>query len=315
MTDRGRLSADQVTVLLQPIRANRVYTAQGQSHVPAYDITAHLTRVFGFDGWDKEVVALDLVHEHVQGEGKGARAWVTYRCVLRLTVRDMNGLVVKVIEEAATGSAQNQPGVGDAHDFAVKNAVSYALKRCAKDLGDQFGLSLYNKGNRGALVGKTLVSRADTDTPAGPVDEHVEQVDGEGVDPTTPGATPTPPPASTATNPSDAAQAEERERAAAEGVTVAELRARERHAAGRAVAKTARATLRAVTNPEPDVEADVEVKGVDSVVVFDRIRALPADVKADVKAFAKANGLTVTPASLTPAGAVLLDEWLKERDL
>lgn len=31
------------------------------------------------------------------------------------------------------------------------------MKRCAKDLGDQFGLALYNKGQTAALVGKTLV--------------------------------------------------------------------------------------------------------------------------------------------------------------
>ena len=62
------------------------------------------------------------------------------------TIFDPDGNPVAVIEDAATGSAQNMPSPADAFDFAIKNAVSYALKRCAKDLGDQFGLSLYNKG-------------------------------------------------------------------------------------------------------------------------------------------------------------------------
>jgi len=120
--------------------------------------------VFGFGGWDKEILSLDLVHEHMDPNASGGKNnpprpgwWVTYRCVMRLTIKDPDGNPIARYEDAATGSAQNMPGVGDAHDFAVKNAVSYAVKRCAKDLGDQFGLSLYNKGQTKALVGLTLV--------------------------------------------------------------------------------------------------------------------------------------------------------------
>lgn len=155
------LSPEQVTKLLEPIKPHRVYQSQGHSHLPAFDVIAHLSRLFGFGGWDKEIVSLDLVHERCAGEvddKKQGRWWVTYRCVMRLTVRDPEGNVVKVIEDAATGSAQNMPSPAEAHDFAVKNAVSYAIKRCAKDLGDQFGLSLYNKGKTGALVQRTLVA-------------------------------------------------------------------------------------------------------------------------------------------------------------
>lgn len=154
------LTAEQVSKLLDPIKPHRVYQAQGQSHVPAFDVIAHLTRIFGFGGWDKQILSLDLVHErHTEPDEKDkqGRWWVTYRCVMRLTIKDPEGRVVMVTEDAATGSAQNMPSPADAHDFAVKNAVSYAVKRCAKDLGDQFGLSLYNKGQTGPLVKATLV--------------------------------------------------------------------------------------------------------------------------------------------------------------
>lgn len=163
LTDR------QKEVLLAPIKPHRVFTAQGMAHVAAFDVVAHLTRIFGWGGWDKEILSLDLVHERIdetvrdtkQGPRKEVRCWVTYRCVMRLTVRDPEGNVVMRTEDAATGSAQNMPSVGDAHDFAVKNSVSYALKRCAKDLGDQFGLSLYNKGQTSALVGATVLDHDD----------------------------------------------------------------------------------------------------------------------------------------------------------
>lgn len=155
LTDR------QKEVLLAPIKPHRVFRAQGMAHVAAFDVVAHLTRIFGWGGWDKEILSLDLVHERITEDKGKVRCWVTYRCVMRLTVRDQEGNVVTRIEDAATGSAQNMPTVGDAHDFAVKNAVSYALKRCAKDLGDQFGLSLYNKGQTSALIGATVLDHDD----------------------------------------------------------------------------------------------------------------------------------------------------------
>lgn len=150
------LTAEQVGALLRPVKPHRVMQAQGQSHLPAYDVVAHLNRMFGFGGWDKEIKAIDLVEERNDVPGKNGW-YVTYRCLMRLTIKDEHGQVVAVREDGACGSAQNQPSLGDAHDLAYKNAISYAVKRCAKDWGDQFGLSLYNKGSVGALVGTTLV--------------------------------------------------------------------------------------------------------------------------------------------------------------
>jgi recombination DNA repair RAD52 pathway protein len=169
MTERGTLAPEQVDILLRPIRSNRVLQAQGQSHIPSYDVVAHLTRLFGFEGWDKEVLAIDLVGEDAIEKGGRVGYTVTYRCLMRLTVRDRSGRVVKVVEDGACGSANNLPSRGDAHDFAYKNAISYAIKRCAKDWGDQFGLSLYNKGSQKALVGKIVETSADD------VDSHIEE--------------------------------------------------------------------------------------------------------------------------------------------
>jgi len=176
------LEQAQVDKLLAPIKPRRVMKAQGQSHVAAFDVIAHLTRIFGFGGWDDEILSLDLVHERIveqpvdEKTKKQAppRCWVTYRCLMRLTIKDREGNVVARFEDAATGSSQNMPGVGDAHDFAVKNAISYAIKRCAKNLGDQFGLSLYNKGRTEALVGVTLVMPSGSKT-EGDVEDHAPE--------------------------------------------------------------------------------------------------------------------------------------------
>ena len=154
------LTKEQRETLLRPINPIRVLQLKGQSHLPSYDVVAHLTRVFGYEGWDKELINLWLISEvATQTDGKW-RYTVTYGCTMRLTIYALPGELtrqrVKKIEEGATGSAINQPSLGDAHDFAMKNSMSYALKRCAKDLGDQFGLSLYDKGSTRQLVQKVI---------------------------------------------------------------------------------------------------------------------------------------------------------------
>jgi hypothetical protein len=40
--------------------------------------------------------------------------------------------------------------------MAIKTAESQAFKRCAINLGDQFGLSLYNNGGTGSVVRAVL---------------------------------------------------------------------------------------------------------------------------------------------------------------
>lgn len=169
------LAAEQVAQLLKPIHPSRVLSDnKGMAHVSQQDVRAHLIRVFGFGGWENEITSLELVHERSVGvdEKSQGRWWVTYRCTMRLTVKDPKGNVLASYEDGATGSAQNQPSPGDAHDNALKNAVSYALKRCAVNLGDQFGLSLYNKGQRTALV-KGLVIGTDVDVQDG-VEQQVD---------------------------------------------------------------------------------------------------------------------------------------------
>jgi hypothetical protein len=199
--ERGRLTAEQYRQLLRPIDPKRILHANRQSHVSQQDVTAHLTRIFGFEGWDKEIKELRLLRDVVetvpartdeQGRTIPERQvpGVSYLCMLRLTIRDSQGRVVTIKEDVGTGTSPNLPDYGDAHDFASKNAVSYALKRCAKDLGDQYGLSLYNKGQRDALVRGSLMDPSlalapETDVQAG-VPQQVSMGDVEGgVDPET----------------------------------------------------------------------------------------------------------------------------------
>lgn len=182
MTDtefRGTFSTAQTKQLLAPIRDERVLQdGKGNSHVAAHDVIAHLIRVFGFGNFSYEIISVEQVFEtlrplsmegtvKVSGIDKSRSdcpwTWrydVAYRATMRLTVFDEHHGYVTHYEDGSMGEAQNLVRQ-DAHDLAMKSAISLAKKRCATHLGDQFGLSLYNKGQRTALVRGTHVMTKD----------------------------------------------------------------------------------------------------------------------------------------------------------
>jgi len=153
-------NAKQVLQLLEPIHPSRVLEdGKGHPHVSQQDITAHLIRIFGFGNFDTDIIETACIFEtpRVNDKQEPTGRWdVCYRAAVRLTVRNAEGETVCHYEDGSTATAQNQTR-GDAHDLAFKSAVSLAKKRAAAYLGDNFGLSLYNKGQMRALVKGTLV--------------------------------------------------------------------------------------------------------------------------------------------------------------
>lgn len=152
----GYLLPAQQEQLLKPINPARVHKdGRGFSHLEAWDIRAHLNRVFGFGRWSANVVDLQLVFEET---GKSEGRWnVCYRATVTLRIDSPEGWLLATYTEAAAGDATNYPSRAEAHDQAIKTAESQALKRAATNLGDQFGLSLYRDGSTQAVVGKTLL--------------------------------------------------------------------------------------------------------------------------------------------------------------
>jgi hypothetical protein len=71
--------------------------------------------------------------------------------------------------ESAIGSTSGPASmVGEHHDNAIKTAASDALKRCAINLGTQFGLSLYDDGSTRDVVKNTLVKPVGYEEPPTP---------------------------------------------------------------------------------------------------------------------------------------------------
>lgn len=154
------LSPRQIQVLLKDIPPSRVAVLDGMSHLEAWDVRAHLTRIFGFARWtDEQIEPTTLLYEERTQTRAGKDAYrVAYRSTRRLTVHAPDGTPLAHYDGAAVGES-TMPDFkrGDAHDMAIKTAESQALKRCATNLGTQFGLSLYDSGRLTDVVQVTLV--------------------------------------------------------------------------------------------------------------------------------------------------------------
>lgn len=139
--------------------ASRSQGGKSLSYLESWDVRAALIRVFGFGNFDltTEHVHQCYVRDVEVGQNKNPGIDVAYLVTMKLTIKDPDGEAIATYSETAVGSAVGSVNYGDLHDNAVKQASSDALKRCAINLGTQFGLSLYNDGSRQDVVRVTLV--------------------------------------------------------------------------------------------------------------------------------------------------------------
>lgn len=152
----AQLTDRQILLLKDKLDVNRVgKDGKGFNHLQAWDVRRYLTRVFGFTGWGEEITDVTLISERAVPVAKSDDRFkytVIYRVTTRLTVYDVDGAFLTSFSGTAVGDAINQNALGDAHDLALKTAASQALKRAAHNLGDQFGLSMYNGGDTRPVV-------------------------------------------------------------------------------------------------------------------------------------------------------------------
>ena len=169
------LTSEQISELLKPIDPARVGTdGKGFAHVEAWDVRRMMNKIFGFAGWSAEVTRMEIVSEREVQTRQGKPAWnVIYRAQCVLRIGEQFGDAATYTEWAA-GDATN-PVLADAHDQAIKTAESQAFKRCAVNLGDQFGLSLYKNGSTAATV-QEIVGQEHADS--GKVEGLLEMFEG-----------------------------------------------------------------------------------------------------------------------------------------
>lgn len=146
------LTVQQMTLLMDGLDGNRIAKIKGKSfsYLEQWDIRRVLIRVFGFGGFDvintgTEIVKIETDVPRSGGGTVNFRVTVMVSTMLRI---HQTGTVYV----GAAACTQTGAVLGDVTDFAIKTAESDAMKRCAINLGTQFGLSLYNNGNRYDVV-------------------------------------------------------------------------------------------------------------------------------------------------------------------
>jgi DNA recombination protein Rad52 len=113
------------------------------SYLAGWYVIDRLNKVFGPLGWASQTTKLELVHSG-EIDGKfGKTCSVHYIAQVRLVVKV--GDVATEHTCTGYGDGTDKQNIGKAHELAVKEAETDALKRAAKNLGMSMGLALYDK--------------------------------------------------------------------------------------------------------------------------------------------------------------------------
>ena len=140
-------SPEQIAALSAPLDRAKVQTrsqaGRSLAYLEGWQAIAEANRIFGFDGWQRETIAVQCVAERERTLGSSNRAgWgVTYTARVRIRVGD-------VIREGNGAGHGIDADMGQAHESAIKEAETDAMKRALMTFGNPFGLALYDKQQR-----------------------------------------------------------------------------------------------------------------------------------------------------------------------
>lgn len=135
---------EQKAALSSPLNASAVkQRSQGGrslSYIEGWHAIAEANRIFGFDAWSRETVETKCVSERERSIGKErAQGWgVTYIARVRIT---LDGIV----REGCGAGHGIDRDLGQAHESAIKEAETDAMKRALMTFGNPFGLALYDR--------------------------------------------------------------------------------------------------------------------------------------------------------------------------
>ena len=113
------------------------------SYIEGWHAIAEANRIFGHDGWHRETVDVRLVNERPRKIGRDGRDGWAVSYVVRVRV-----IVGDVIRDGMGSGHGIDTDCGIAHESAIKEAETDAMKRALMTFGNPFGLALYDKEQR-----------------------------------------------------------------------------------------------------------------------------------------------------------------------
>ena len=151
-------SPEQIASLSAPLDQSKVSILDKQAPPPprnsrffyleGWHVIAEANRIFGFDGWQRQTISCRCVVEKERAIGQNQKTgWgVTYTARVRVTVTA--GSLPPLIREGSGAGHGIDVNLGQAHESAMKEAETDAMKRALMTFGNQFGLALYDKQHR-----------------------------------------------------------------------------------------------------------------------------------------------------------------------
>jgi hypothetical protein len=150
----GLLSPEQTAALAAPLnRANvqtRSQAGRSLNYLEGWVAIKEANRIFGFDGWQRETIELRCVSESQRPIGREQKpGWgVTYVAKVRIRLGNQASGAPSLVREGSGAGHGIDVDLGLAHESALKEAETDAMKRALMTFGNPFGLALYDKQQR-----------------------------------------------------------------------------------------------------------------------------------------------------------------------
>lgn len=145
-------TSEEINQLLKeldaPIPRSAVSTREGGggkklNYLTGFYVIDRLNKTLGQGNWSYEIKDLRLVREGTIKRYDTEVFSCNYVC--SLTLYGAVGHTNFSFNDVGYGDGTDKVDPGKAHELAVKEAVTDALKRCARNLGMSLGLALYDK--------------------------------------------------------------------------------------------------------------------------------------------------------------------------
>jgi recombination DNA repair RAD52 pathway protein len=133
------------------------------SYIEGWHAISEANRIFGFGYWDHQTLDMVMIAEEptvIGGKGnkRGYEGWrVSYRARSQVNVRPQKPMIVSAQDPIVLKEQLCRQGwgfgqgidrdLGLAHESALKEAATDALKRALISFGSPFGLALYDKSH------------------------------------------------------------------------------------------------------------------------------------------------------------------------
>lgn len=150
-----RFTPEQVNLLQAKLSREHVKTRQQAgrtlSYIEGYQAINEANRIFGFGNWSTFVTELTCIVNTGQGatnyQGREKPGYlVAYVARVKVMVEFEAGM--QSHEDVGYGEGIEYSNVGQAHESAIKEAVTDAEKRALRHWGNVFGLALYDKDQK-----------------------------------------------------------------------------------------------------------------------------------------------------------------------